>query len=342
MHQDTRQTAAPVRPAEPTPTLRFIAGEHAERVAALWPAPHGRYLEMPAQRRHLAHIVLALAPARGTDMARDLEGVRADAVVRAYLGAAPSGFLRALGRLGEQAWTKEDYLLLFELFCEEGAGLVLRQSETITPERLASLAALPARLRAPAVVRHLAAAEHARVLAQAYAALALTHPPASLEKVVDRWARAKTPARLFEMAAQDLAPWRLDVAPFPEHPDFVRLDRRKALEDAGRRFRNCLLAYHDRAAEGQIALYEWAGPPPAAVSLVRDGLFGWRLEEARGVGNETLEPPVRAQLIAVLAQMGVRVGASSRSIVDQLRRAGGLSHGWIDDEDPVLAAFGVQ
>ena len=97
----------------------------------------------------------------------------------------------------------------------------------------------------------------------------------------------------------------------------------------------------DRAALGTVALYEWAGPPPAAFAFVRDGFFGWRLEEARGVGNAVLDADVRARAIAAVEAIGVRVGRSGADIRAVLRKFADLEHDWINPGDPVLNAFGI-
>ena len=330
--------------AEPTPTLRFIAGEHAERVARLWAPPHGAYLEMPAQRRHLAHFVLALGlfdEAETADVARALEGARADVVARRFIGQAPQGFLRALGRLGEAAWTGEAYLRLYFLFTDEGAAGVLLQTAEITVEYAAALERLPAALRVHAIARHLATADAADALGAGWRAIRVAYGEEAAEAAVARWARAISAARLFAMAAEDVTPRRFDLAPFPVHADMRRLGGAGALEDAGRRFRNCLATYVDRAALGTVALYEWAGPPPVALAFARDGVFGWRLEEARGIGNVTLDEADRAATIAAVTAAGVHVGRSGADIRAALRKLADLDYDWINPADPVLTAFGI-
>ncbi|MDX2233682.1 MAG: hypothetical protein NW200_04210 [Hyphomonadaceae bacterium] len=336
------QSPAPdVRPAEPTPLVRLIAGAYAARVAALWPAPHGAYLEMPAQRRHLTHVVLDFGVAPPETLADALRYARADAVVRDCLGATPPGFVRLLGRLGEIAWAGEDYLRLLTLFEDEDARLVLRQSPAITGDGVRALEALAPALRAPAIVRHLNDHAAATLLDCAWRAIEAVHGAEAARAAARRWARAGETTRLFDMAAADMTPLRFDPAPFPVHPDLRRLGGAAALTDAGRRFRNCLATYQDRAADGAVALYEWAGPPPAAIALSRDGFFGWRLDEARGVGNAALDEDARTALIAALRAAGVRVGRSGRDIRAMLLRAAGRPHDWIDDLETDLTPFGL-
>ena len=328
------------RLAEPTPTLRLLAGEHAERVARLWPPPHGAYLEMPAQRRHLTHVVLATTAAPRDALARALVGTRADAVARDYLGSTPVGFVRALGRLGELAWPGDDYLLLLSLFDQERAGAVLRQASALTPDSVFALRLLPPQLRVAAIARHVATPAQARLLDDAWSALACARGPDAGQAAVLRWSRATDVSRLFAMAAEEFDPERFDLAAFPVHADLRRLDGTTALAESGRRFCNCLATYRDRAADGAIALYEWAGPPPAAVALQRDAFFGWRLEEARGVANALLDEDARERLIALLEAEGVRVGWASRDLAARLQRVAGIDHVWIDDLETRLGAFG--
>jgi hypothetical protein len=333
--------ATAARLAEPTPLLALLAGAYAERVAALWPAPHGAYLEMPAQRRHLTHLVLEFAPP-GPELADALRYARADHVLRDTVWQMPPGFMKLMARLGELAWAPADYTQLIVLFEDENAALVLRQTPGgITPDKVRALAALAPALRAPAIVRHLAEQAHASLLDEAWRIIAQRRGPQAAAEAGARWARAADRARLFQMAAQDLTPQRFELAPFPVHPDLRRLGGVTALADAGRRFRNCLATYRDRAADGTIALYEWAGPPPAAVSLARDGLFGWRLEEARGVGNTVLDEGARTALIATLRSLGVRVGRSGRDMVELLQRVAGVTQIWIDEQETELTAFGL-
>jgi hypothetical protein len=328
------------RLAEPTPLVRLIAGEFAARVARLWPAPHGPYLEMPAQRRHLTHVVLTLSPAPAK-LAHALQFARADAVARAYLGHTPPGFVKLLGRLGEYAWTRDGYLRLLDLFEDADAALALRQMQDVTLDKVRTLEALAPALRAPAIVRHIHDPTHAALLDAAWRAILSVRGADVARQVVERWSRAADGVRLFDMAADDMAARRFEFAPFPAHPDLRRLDGTAALADAGRRFRNCLATHEDRAADGTAALYEWAGPPPAAVSLARDGFFGWRLDEARGVANTVLDADARVALIAVLRDAGVRVGRSGRDLRELLHRVAGKSFYYVDEAETELTPFGL-
>lgn len=331
------QRARPV--SAPSPTLRFLAGDHADSVAGLWPAPHGPYLEMRAARRHLAHIVLAVAsdepPAR---LAANLAHERADAIVARYLGAAPAGFVKMLGKLGEVAWAGVDYVRLVRLFADPGAALLLRQTPLLSPGLVEAVEGLAPPLRRPPIARWIVDPRHAALLSEAFAAAAAIRTGEE-ELLLERWSRAKDAQRLFAMAAEDLQPRAFVLAPFPEHPDLLRITTLGELTSTARRFRNCLASYAERASLGQIAILTWAGPPPGAVCLVRDPIFGWRLEEAKGVGNETLAAEAQVRLIQALRQAGVRVGRAGGELRNRLLEAAGEDHGWGGPEDPVALAF---
>ena len=74
---------APQAARTATPLLAFVAGEFADPIARLWPAPHGDFFALPAARRHAAAILLAGHGRRpiGESELRRLVEYQRDAVV---------------------------------------------------------------------------------------------------------------------------------------------------------------------------------------------------------------------------------------------------------------------
>jgi len=128
--------------AEPTALLKLVAGAFAADVARLWPDPHTAFFTATSARRHLVCVAFALG--------RDVAAV-ADAVLRGRLRDAigvvldrsPPGLERALGRLGETAWSAEAYRRLVELLAEPRAAKLLRHAEAIDADAVARLGRLP-------------------------------------------------------------------------------------------------------------------------------------------------------------------------------------------------------
>lgn len=317
--------AAPPTTAEAVPPfLTYVAGARADRVAQVFSAPFMAYFAAPTARRHLIHVVLdavephVLAdPARRARLAHDLEFAAGDIVGAQWLAAAPPGFAKALGRIGEAPWTREQYAALMAMIADPGARMVLRAEREITPGKVAMLAALPDPMRAYAILRRLTTPDDAILLAEAYEAV-VWRLGAQAAQVVARWARAETDTRLFEMAAQSVQPDEFVLHLHPEHPDLLRLATRRALEQAGLQFRNCLATYVMEAGAGQSVIYTWAGPPVAAVQIVRDAVFGWRLEQVRGQGNLVLEEEARVRLRALMREIGVWPGRAGEDLVGAL------------------------
>ena len=74
---------------------------------------------------------------------------------------------------------------------------------------------------------------------------------------------------------------------------------------------------------GDIAVYEWVGPPGAILSIARDPLWGWRLEEARLHGNETVPMEARGAIMEVMRLWNVsldRGGYTLASVLDWASR----------------------
>ncbi|MBI1407842.1 MAG: hypothetical protein GC145_17140 [Caulobacter sp.] len=308
------------RAREPTPLLRKLAGDFADQIADLWPAPHGPFLLAEASRRHLVCVGLSLdgpAPARLVEM---LDGPL-KAAIRAVLPAAPEGLARALGRLGEEAWAAADYRLLLDLLADPDRRKLLRHAEAITPADVRGLAAIPvAVLRAGGAWLNLDRGQ-AELLAEAHAVIVRRDGPAAADRAAERWGRTGNLKALFERVADDVVA-DLPVQPFAGGPTLRPLASKAAMREAAGRFRNCLAS--DRiawAAGGDYAYLEWTGGSGAVVELTRDAVYGWRLNEARGRNNDAVPKVDRPALAAALQAMGAHVGRAQWELVNALGAA---------------------
>lgn len=292
--------------AEPSSLLSLVAGAFAPRVAALWPAPHAEFVTASPARRHLVCLALALdreaacRPALVSRMPRAI----AEAV-----GTAPPGLARALTRMGDLAWTAEDYRTLLRLLADPVAAKSLRHAEAIEPAVLRRLEALPPPMAGAVHLAMALSADGAVVLREAYDALRRRDGPAVADAAAARWAKAEFAKTVFDWAREDLTPELLT----PPHPGTARLKplaSKAALRDAARRYRNCLADHLPHAALGNSAYYEWEGPPAAIVQVSRDHVFGWRLDEVRAARNAAVPEEAREPLLDELALIGVHVGRS--------------------------------
>lgn len=311
------QALRPAPNLEPSPLLRFLAGEFAWRVAERWPAPHAVFLTASAERRHL--VCLALAESGGTP-APDLDRLLHSPLHRAIrlaLGRSLAGLARALARLGETAWPAQDYLRLTELLERHDAAKVLRHAAKITPDAVRGLHLLPAPLVKVGLGRLNLSADQAAIVAEGCAALA-NHRSADLwESAPLRWADAATPAALVEHIRNDLEP---DLPPpaVPGSERLVPLTTRAAIRDAALRYRNCLRRQVHNAAGGWSVFFEWRGDPGAIVEIYRDPLFGWRFDQARLLGNKPVLEPLRGEIISELRRLGIHVGRADWELTEAL------------------------
>ncbi len=313
----THLKAAPARaiPREPSALLAFLAGEFAGEIAGLWPAPHTAFLLAPAPRRHLACLGLSL---KSNAVAPALEGSLRQAV-RGIAPASPAGLVRALGRLGETAWSAGDYGLLLNQLADPQAAKVLNHAEAISARKVRVLASLPGAVACAGAGRFALTEDQGALLAECYQGLVRREGEAAATELARRWALASTPAALFERVSTDLVP-RASAPPHPGTPRLVPLATRKAMADAGRRYRNCLAG---RVLDDWSHYYEWRGQPGAIVCISRDPLFGWRLDEALGPQNALLASAVRDAIEVELRAMNVHLGRSAwqlRALVDQASR----------------------
>jgi hypothetical protein len=329
----------PRRPA-PTSLLRLVAGEFAPRVATLWPEPHAAFLSAPAARRHLVCLGLALGR-EVASLAERLLGERLRVAIRLLVPDAPAGLERLLGRSGEVAWDTDAYRALIRLMARREPAKVLRHAEAVDADLVRRLSGLPEPMAPAAPIAASLAPEGVLVLREAYDAIALRDGHAAAEAAAGRWSDAPTAKALFETVRDDLTPEPMA----PPHPGTARLRplaTKAALKDAARRYRNCLADRGSDAATGWAAFYEWDGPPGAVVSIARDHIFGWRMEEARIARNAAVPEAVREEILCELALMGVHVGRAGWAFDRLLREDVGRGYRYWPIEDDVAEAFGAE
>ncbi|MFN7056347.1 hypothetical protein [Hyphomonas sp.] len=306
--------AALVQAAPVTSLLAFLAGDHAAAIARIWPSPHEDFLALPAPRRHAAAMLLARGDIPSSEVAAlAMRARRAEIAEAVFGGEAPAGLMRAVSRMGEVLWRAEDYARFLRLFAEEEACLLIRHTKVLDPAALARIEALPPPLRQPAILGCLGADEAAMADIVAAWAMALRiRGAAAAPAIAQRFGRAASAAALFEMARQEMQPQAFCAeCPSPDLlAPFEAVRSLDALSMIAHEFRNCLREFVADIASGRMAVHVWRGEGgPAAVALRRDP-GGWRLAEARGVGNADLaDAPLRA-IIKAVEGAGVRTGES--------------------------------
>lgn len=313
---------APQRARTATPLLAFIAGEFADAIAQIWPAPHAEFFALPAARRHAAAIALSdwtrhdLPPAQ---LRRLVEFQRDAAVAEAIVGEHAQGFMRALAKAGETLWTARDYRVFLSLLAEPMANEVLRHLDTVRPLAFAPIAELPPALRAATIVRVLPSAAAAEDFARAFNVAVRMREPGAAARIARRWAAGGDLHAVFRRAQEDLTPDAFrPQAPAPVfQPPFLRVTSRKQLETLALEFRNCLADQAVRIAEGRLAVYVWRTATPAAIALSCDAA-GWRLAEAKAVDNVDLEEAQLRELVAYLEPVNVRTGPSVQALASRL------------------------
>lgn len=305
----------------PTPLLAFLAGPHAERVAACWPAPHDGFFALPAARRHAAVILLARGVEDVTVLARTVERHKDADIARRLVpaGDVPSGLMKAMARMGETQWRHEDYELFLQLFQDAQAAPVLRHMAEIRPQQLALIGALPAGLRDAKVVALVPNVAAARDLGLAFTLALKVQGEGQATRIATRWSRAKDAHKLFTMAAEDLEPQCFIRPPaVPQLPaSFEAVTTRKQLGAIALEFQNCLRDFAYDLAMGRMAVFAWRADPAVALALRWDAA-GWRLAEAEVKANEDVEDDQLRELVDLLAAAGVRSGPGLGVLVRRL------------------------
>ena len=318
----TRHLVRPLRRAgAATPLLRFLAGVHCDMIGLAWPAPHMGFLALPSARRHAAAILLG----RDQDVdgiVHTVERARDGDVTRLLMhGEAPGGLMKVLGRLGETLWDAADYDLLLSLFSDENTAQVLRHTDEIRAPQLHLIRKLPVRLRVPRILANIPVSDGAvEDLADAFRLALRMQGENAASAIAQRWERAGSAERLFDMAAEELQPVRFGGLAQPPvlSAAFAPLTDRKMLESVALEFRNCLRDYTSDIAAGRMAVYVLRDGAERAVLALRQDPAGWRLAEVKAKDNYDVSDDTLRFIVEAVEQAGGRTGESSWMLARRL------------------------
>lgn len=311
--RDVRRLSA----GSPSPILSYLAGEFAARIAGLWPAPHAAFLTATAPRRHLICLALVHADDDAEIDVHTLLDRPLRRAVQAVMPDAPCGVARALERLGERAWSEEDYRRLLRLLAIPRSAKLLHHRDSIDADAVRAMTHLPDAMleHGPGVPQIGEAA--AILIAEASAAIARRDGADVAGAAAKRWASAETLAKLIEWVRFDLEP-EVAPPPFPGTERLRPIRSKAALIDAAARYKNCLRNYLGCACSGTSAFYEWSEEPGLVLEIFRDRLHGWALSQARLAGNKPVPEPLREEVVRELRSMGVTVDRTLWHLDDAL------------------------
>ncbi|MEM9225777.1 MAG: hypothetical protein AAGA24_04635 [Pseudomonadota bacterium] len=309
-----------------SPLLQFLAGGHADAIAAIWPAPHEAFFALPSARRHALAILVHRPDGEIalSDLRRLVERARDSQLARLIArGQEAPGLMRALAKMGEVLWLTKDYDAFLDLFFEPNANRVLRHIEALKPSSFAPLSALPQILRERSLVEQVPNLPAAIDLASAFDLAVRIRGEGVGRQLAQRWSRAKHTRQLFDMAIEDLYPDVFRVPdPVPQlGAPFERVMNRKQLNALAQEFQNCLRDFTTDIAIGRMVVFAWRGEPNAVIALNWDAA-GWRLAEAESKHNEGLDDEIVMQIAADVERAGGRLGPAVNTLAKRLHQRG--------------------
>lgn len=320
----------------PSPLLRQLAGDFADRIGQLWPRPHAEFLTASTGQRHLVCLGLTLeAP---TESVRAVLSHPLKRGLRGVLPEPPAGLVRALEHMGETAWSNGGYRQLLALLASPETAKVLHHAPVIDEDLVSSLAAFPAHLLQAGVVGLRLKPAQSQLLRDIWQAVVARDGPEAGQRLAAKLRAVRSARQAFTILREALST-EVPPPPFPGTERLRPLASKAAMLDAADRYENCVANYVIPAAEGWTAFYEWRGSPSAVIELRRDNLFGWRLEQVRLKGNEEMEEADRPALIAELEAMGVHVGRTLSMLQGATWQAARGNYRHLSEQEAVATFF---
>ncbi len=271
-------------------SVEALAGVFIAEVRRIWEDRNvGDYLAASEARRHVWHCWMASErdtierrfrafPALAL---RRLTAHKARDLLAGAYGSCPPGLVKALGRCGPEARSREFYRnLVLALKGEPGRAKAVWHAPVLTDALVLEATSLPAQTPAP-------------------------RPTPFGSPIVD----------LDAMAGEHLNTAPLPAPPWAGTARLRPLTSRQDLRDMGRRLRNCMRSWGrvrvaaEAITAGREAYYAWDAPGPGLLRFAL-GPMGWSLAEWLGTDNDPLSDEAESEIIASLEGWpGVTVSA---------------------------------
>lgn len=280
-------------PPKPNDALEFLFGGHSAKLSIV-NAGVDELLRLDRLRRHLLLTVL--------DHVEDLLspislGLLSDRF-RADTGLAVLEVAKVYRRLGAAPLRVGRYRSLADALRQHpAASRMATHVETLTPDIVDIFLTLPPQLRRSQFMETVQTAERAEAIRR-------------LCEIAVRLGRNERDLFAALLAAEDLVaierilgkavtPVRLARGPDPSDSRLVQVVEVKEIKELGRTFENCLAHMATRMARsGDNHLYVWNGEETCLVSVVRDGPYGYRLDQIAGPQNQRVSGLTEKEILA--------------------------------------------
>jgi hypothetical protein len=226
--------------------------------------------------------------------------------------------------MGETGWPAVSYRRLLDFMRRPETAKPLRHAAALDPAALERIAALPAGLIETGLARPDLTPAGLAILQECFEALAERDGLDRAAALAQPWSKAKSVRALFNRVKDELLA-DFPPLPFAATPRLRWLTCKSEMLEAAQRYRNCLSRYLNDASAGHRVFGEWLEGPGATFEVGRDEVFGWRLTQARGMGNSHLSDTAYEALGVDLRGLGIRVGHSGGAL---RRVAGYAAYGW--------------
>lgn len=249
-----------------------------------------------------------------------------EALIAWAFGSCPTGFIRALSRLGERAADADLYLELHEMLIADPAlgreMPILLDKNGLKRGFLALLRKMPRTAEGRRVAAIFGDVSSYEEFMKPYEAVT-GHTGGISREHVQRLLSGEHPHKLIRDIYR-----RTPFAPaVVTHPEVTHLASWEDLRQTSLEFSNCLRSFLDEAVRGTHQFYVWRPKDgePAVFQLNSDGPFGWYLAEVKRAENENLDEEAYLRLRALLKGCGVHRNLQVESIMHRIS--------WFEDDD---------
>lgn len=303
---------------------------HSVEIDRYCPSFCGGIFRMREARLHVVAAYLSSKPPSETeaaDVGQFLLRANHQSILAAAYDVVPQGFRRALRRAGPTVHEERFYAILFDLLNEPTDKTISRciaHLGALDLQTLLILQMLPRQICRPNVVRAVSDPEEAAHVSTAFNLLLRNGVEKAL--LVATLGSAEPATGLTGAFRTAVRHARAPAHPVPSSEDYTPLSTCDELNQAARKFRNCMRSYTTRFLDpdaGHAFAIATRKDENTVVHLARLPSGRWKLEGLFGPSNRRPSPRARHWIVRYLKEHGVVIGSAPKRQAtewDSLRR----------------------
>lgn len=216
----------------------------------------------------------------------------------------PCGLLSIIKKLGPRPLSKNDYKRLIKLLHDKNSLKFLCHVKRIHPYNLHWLEMIPTEFRHFQIINSMKTADDYKSFKYITKVIQIMRKDHSCKDIMNSFKKIKNAKQLRHWFDRLLLKTIYPPPPWEGNHRIKPVTTAKELHDLRRKFNNCIFNYSGDIILGNKYVYV-SERGPSLISINRDPMIGWHVEEMKGICNKEIPSRTRRRILEEFAKVGI-------------------------------------